>query len=123
MNSSFLAEQVDRIATHDGIVGCALVEAEAGLVWHASGSLTESDQVWEAAVDYWRLHHRQREHFANLGALHAAVMYHDQGVLTIFPCCDEPQVLLVALGVHRGVDWNQWHQRARRLGRVIRDNL
>jgi hypothetical protein len=120
MDSARLTAEVDRMATQTGIVGCALVDADTGLVWHAAGSMKQSDSVWEAAVDYWRLHDRQKLHFEKLGALRAAVMYHNGGVLAIFPCCEDPEVLLVAMGLHKSVDWHQWQQRVRELGDLVR---
>lgn len=119
MNSQRLAQEVARMAAQPGIVGCALVDAGTGLIWHASGGGPEAERVWEAAIDYWRLHDRQKLNFAGLGALGAAVMYHAGGVLAVLPCCSAPEVLLVSHGQHRNVDWGLWQRMARELGAHI----
>jgi len=119
MNLPQIDAELDRMAAHPGIVGCALVDAQTGLVWASRGGATHATHVWEAAVDYWRLHDRQKLHFAGLGTLGAAVMYHTGGVLAVFPCCTDPNVLLVAHGEHRGVDWIALQRMARELGDLL----
>lgn len=110
--------ELSRMAASPGIGACALVEADNGLVWLSAGAPHDAS-VWEAAVDYWRLHQRQQAHFAELGALGAAVMYHARGVLAILPCCPDPNLLLVARGAHGGVDWIDWQRRGRALGAAL----
>jgi len=119
MNLPQIDAELDRMAAHPGIVGCALVDAQTGLVWTSRGGDAQATHVWEAAVDYWRLHDRQKLHFAGLGTLGAAVMYHTGGVLAVFPCCTDPNVLLVAHGEHRGVDWIALQRMARELGDLL----
>ncbi|NKI97158.1 hypothetical protein [Rhizobacter sp. SG703] len=119
MNLPLVIAEMGRMAGQPGILGCALVDASTGLVWHASAGTPGSERVWEAAVDYWRLHDRQKLHFAGLGTLAAAVMYHANGVLAVFPCSSEPDLLLVAHGRHRGVDWLAWQCMVRTLGRLL----
>ncbi len=120
MNSAAIAAKLDAIAAQPGLIACALVDAGTGIVWHASSSSPNADQLWEAAVDYWRLHDRQKMHFAGLGALGAAVMYHVGGVLAVFPCCTDPDLLFVAHGQHNNVDWIAQQRMARSLGELIR---
>lgn len=117
MNATRVGAGLDRMAAHPGIVGCALVDAQTGLVWDSRAGTAH---LWEAAVDYWRLHDRQKLHFAGLGTLGAAVMYHTGGVLAVLPCCSDPDVLLVAQGAHRGVDWIALQRMARALGDLLR---
>lgn len=120
MNTEGLGVELERLAAQPGIQGCALVDAGTGMIWLASAQRQIGEQVWEAAVDYWRLHRRQEPLFAAIGGLRAAVMYHDAGVLSVFPCGTDPEVLLISVGVHRGVDWAAWQARVRDLGRWIR---
>ncbi|MBW8831346.1 MAG: hypothetical protein JF606_18370 [Burkholderiales bacterium] len=122
MNSHQLSSELDIIAAQPSIIGCALVDASTGLVWHARGGVPKAELIWEAAVDYWRLHDRQKLHFAGLGALGAAVMYHTLGVLAVFPCCSDPDVLLVSHGQHQGVDWIALQRKARALGDLLRSS-
>jgi hypothetical protein len=119
MNSTQVGAELDRMAAHPGIVGCALVDAHTGLVWDSRAGAVNAQHMWEAAVDYWRLHDRQKLHFAGLGTLGAAVMYHSGGVLAVFPCCSDPDVLFVAHGQHHGVDWIALQRMARKLGESL----
>jgi hypothetical protein len=120
MNSASISAELDRIAAQPGVIGCALVDASTGLVWHASSSSPNAERVWEAAVDYWRLHDRQKTNFEGLGALGAAVMYHVGGVLAVLPCCMERDVLFVSHGENRTVDWSAQQRMVRALGELVR---
>lgn len=100
--------------------GCALVEAESGLIWERIGADPEFDALWEASADYWRMHGRLRGHFDLLGELGAAVMYHRRGILAIMPCMTQPEVLVVCVGENGKIDWGRWQQRIRELGTMIK---
>ncbi|HET7863156.1 MAG TPA: hypothetical protein VFL86_02015 [Burkholderiaceae bacterium] len=118
MKTQLISGELDRMATLDGIRSCALVEAPSGLVWHATAHAGR-EHLWEAAIDYWRLHQRQRVHFKALGDLHAAVMYHRHEVLAVLPCTREPELLVVCVATHAGVDWRVWQKLVRELaGRI-----
>lgn len=119
MNQQLMAREMERIAAESKVYGLALVDAGAGLVWHASGELAKTDGLSEAAVDYWRLHDRQHTHFASLGPLGAAVMYHQCGVLAVLPCCLEPKLLMVAQAPHSGIDWVDLQRQSRALGQRL----
>lgn len=114
MKAQLISGELDRMATLDGIRACALVEAPSGLVWHATARQGR-EHLWEAAIDYWRLHQRQRVHFQTLGDLHAAVMYHRHEVLAVLPCMREPELLVVCVATHTGVDWLAWQKLVRAL--------
>lgn len=108
----------------EGVQACALVEAHSGLVWHRCGEQPPEDQLlWEAAIDYWRLHERSSRHFASLGPLEAAALHHRQGVLAIFPCRHDTELLMVCRANHRGVDWRGWQQQIRRFAADLRQWL
>ena len=114
-----VADELERLSTEPGIEGCALVDAATGLIWHRSGSMPDSDDLWEAAVDYWRLHQRLHLHFQALGSLRIAAMYHTKGLLAVIPCCRDPELLIVAQGRHNNVDWLAWQRRVRALGEMV----
>jgi len=110
------------LQSHIGVIGCALVDATSGLVWHRRPDRM-FDGVWEASVDHWRLHGRLGLHFEALGELGAIVTYHRDAMLSIIPCLREPDVLLVCLAEHGKVDWIRWQRDARQLGALIRSAL
>jgi hypothetical protein len=83
---------------------------------HATGGGAVAQLLWEAAIDYWRLHRRMSTHFEALGDLGAAVMYHVHAILVILPCAEQGGLLVVCIASHRSVQWRQWQQRIRELG-------
>lgn len=107
-----------------GVTGCALVDGSSGLVWHRCGDATlNGDPLWEAAIDYWRLHGRLRQHFSSQGELGAVVLHHRNGVLAILPCLRDPDLLVVCRAEHGAVDWRAWQHRIGSLGRALRHEL
>lgn len=119
MNRQALTAAMAELASLEGLQGCALVEAGSGLVWASYGDLADAASLWEAAVDYWRLHERNRGHFEALGELRAAVMYHAAAILTVMRCSPEHELLLVAAGRYEAVDW----RRLQLLNRALRDRI
>ena len=55
MKEKRLREAVESMAAMPGLEGCALVEIEAGMVWHHAGHIDGVQTFAEAASDYWRL--------------------------------------------------------------------
>jgi len=119
MNQQAIESALSALAQRPGIHGCALVEAASGLVWSAQGRLADEASLWEAGAEYWRLHGRHQAHFDRLGPLGAAVMYHREGVLAAFRCASDPELLLVAVGDHQGVDWIAMQREGREIGRLL----
>lgn len=116
MKKHIVEEGLNELAAAPGVRGCALVDSESGLVLHAVGSWPGEQPLWEAAIDYWRLHQRMSVHFAGLGDLGAAVMYHFGGVLAILPCSATGELLVVCVAENKSVDWSSWQRNVRRLG-------
>ena len=112
----------DMCAKHPGIRGCALVDASSGLVWYEVMAMPHTG-LWEAAVDYWRLHARLSQHFELMGELGGVAAHHRGGMLTLLPCLRDPDVVLVSLADHRTVDWMSWQRHARQLGEAIQAAL
>jgi predicted regulator of Ras-like GTPase activity (Roadblock/LC7/MglB family) len=110
---------LDLVRDFPGVMGCALVEADTGLVWHSVGDLPDKERLWEASANYWQLHGRSHEHFAVLGGLGAAVLYHRRGSLAIIPCLPDPALLAVCVGEPGRVNWQAWQQGVRALAGVL----
>ena len=60
--------------------------------------------------------------FTELGPLRAAVMHHASGLLAILPCSSEPELLLVAHGAQKDVDWRAWQQQVRQIAQLIEND-
>lgn len=116
MTASTLDESMQAIARRPGIEGCGLVDMSAGFLWASAGQRAGEHALWEAAVEFWRLHQRNAQHFVGLGPLGAAVTYYANAVLAVMRCCEDPDVLLVVVGAPRSVDWIETQRLARQLG-------
>lgn len=119
LSAQELADAVAGLAGTPGLRGCALVDAGAGLVWSVHGELADRSGLWEAATDFWRLQMRNAHHFADLGAFGAAVMHHTEGMLAVFECSRDPDLLFVAVGRQGGVDWVRLQLDVRQFGRLL----
>lgn len=122
ISSQTLAELVAQLAGLRGLRGCALVEAANGLVWTSQGELAGNAALWEAATDFWRLQRRNEAHFTGLGEFCAVVTYHREGMLAVFRCCADPDLLFVAVGRHGTVDWLQLQRKAADIGHIVGAN-
>lgn len=108
-------EQMDRLP---GLQGCALVEIDTGMVWHAAGDSEDVQKIAEASSDYWRLYQRQRAHFEHLGELQAQVMMHREVRITMLPCGQG--MLLIALSrEHDRVNWAELQSQAQGLRQLV----
>jgi hypothetical protein len=119
MNEKIIQEELASLAAEPGVQACALVEASSGFVWHAAGHVTVAAPLWEAAIDYWRLHRRMSGHFSALGELGAAVMYHQLAMLVVLPCATQEELLVVCIASHQSVAWRPWQQRVVQMGQRI----
>lgn len=118
MKQKRLRDTVDAMATMAGVEGCALVEIEAGMVWHHAGRIDGVQTMAEAASDYWRLYKRLAGQFNDLGQLQASLLVHSNGRLTLLPCGQG--MLLVALTrQNAGTDWAAWQARTRELAQLV----
>lgn len=118
MKSRQLREALESMASVQGLEGCALVEIEAGMVWHHAGHIEGVATFAEAASDYWRLYQRLSGQFKDLGELRASVMMHAQGRITLLPC--GTGMLLVTLTRQTAnIDWAVWQEKTRELARLV----
>ncbi|ARU06074.1 hypothetical protein CCO03_16625 [Comamonas serinivorans] len=116
--NSLLVSHLTEMAELPGVMGCALVEVETGMVWHSAGQIPELTALAEAASDYWRLYRRLHTNFEQVGKLRACVMMHDAGRITLLPCGSG--VLLVTVSLQEAqVDWKAWQSRTRQLASVV----
>ncbi|WP_028601599.1 hypothetical protein [Ottowia thiooxydans] len=118
MTEKALRTALESMAAMQGVEGCALVEIEAGMVWHHVGHIEGVQTFAEAASDYWRLYQRLSHQFEGLGDLRASVMMHAYGRITLLPC--GVGVLLVMLTRDKsGTDWTKVQTKAKELALVV----
>lgn len=108
-------QRLEALSSFAGVKGCSLVDSGSGLVIDSAGEFPDVEQLSEAAVEFWRIHARQRQNFAALGNLNLIMMSFQDGwlALTAFP--DDPSLLLVAVTQPQSVDWQGWLKQARTL--------
>jgi hypothetical protein len=119
MNENLIRVELTSLATSQGVRACALVDSSSGLVLQTAGDPTIEQHLWEAAVDYWRVHFRVQGHIANIGRLHAITTYYSQGVMVLLPCHTQNDLILIFLGAHKGVDWLALQKKVRALDLII----
>ncbi|MCA0324944.1 MAG: hypothetical protein LCH89_04985 [Proteobacteria bacterium] len=113
-----LREALDAMGAITGLEGCALVEIDAGMVWHHAGRIEGMQTFAEAASDYWRLHRRLAGQFQDLGDLRASVLMHSRGRLAMLPC--GTGMLLVTLTRQTAdLDWAAWQRKAQELAVLV----
>lgn len=118
MNAEGLQKALEQMARLPGLQGCALVEVDTGMVWHAAGGIEDLHKTAEVSSDYWRLYQRQRSHFAALGELQAQVMMHREVRITLLPCGQG--MLLIALSREQDrVDWAALQSQAQGLKQLV----
>jgi hypothetical protein len=103
------------LAGYPGIHGCALVDAETGMVWHHAGPGLPMEQLGEAAIEFWRVPIRLTRHFQAMGALQSAAYSFENQVIALFPCAQRPMLVLVCVAAKGAIDWRRWGEGVTRL--------
>jgi hypothetical protein len=122
-NSSDVISQLQTLADFPGIDGCALVETDTGMAWHVAGHYPELERIGEAAIEFWRIQHRLSAHLTTLGPLKSAAYSFSNRVVALFPCCDEPGLVLVCVAAKGPVAWPAWGQRVEAFRQVVAQSL
>ncbi len=118
MKEKILRQELSSMAGLTGVEGCALVEVDTGMVWHAAGQSEKMQILSEAASDYWRLYKRLNAHFADLGEMRASVFMHVHSRITLMPCGKD--MLLVALTREKTpVNWTEWQSKTKQLADLV----
>lgn len=123
LDKDTLSRVVAEVARRPGVRGCALVDTTACMVWAAHGDLADRLSLWEAAADHWRVHERNHRHFESLGRFGAVVAYHSEGVMVVFRCAEDPDLLFMAVGDQRAVDWRALQRAGLQVGQFVAGNL
>lgn len=119
MNEAAIKQSLADMAARKGFLVAALVELDAGMVWHAEGLEPLRDVVVSSVSDYWRLYRRSQSSYEALGPLNAAMLFHKAGRVTVCEC--GPDMLLVVITELRNeIDWTRWKQDHARLMGLIK---
>lgn len=113
MKDDAFQQALDAMAALHGCVGCALADAETGMVWLHAGPADFIPRA-EAATDYWRLCLRHHAPFEALGGLRAQVSIHQASRLTLVACGSGLLLVCQSQEPDR-VDWQAWRAQVGRL--------
>lgn len=114
---------VGQLAAFPAVQGCALVEADSGMVWYHAGSLPDIESTGEAGVEFWRVQSRLSGNFNALGGLQSAAYSYARHVVALFPCSDKPALVLVCIAQKDGMDWSGWGKQVPGLKRALAESL
>ena len=107
-NTTQITARLQKLAAFPAIDGCALVEVDTGMAWHVAGNYPELERVGEAAIEFWRIQNRLSEHLGALGPLKSAAYSFANRVVALFPCLDNPALVLVCVAAKGPVAWAAW---------------
>ena len=122
MNTLLTEAVINDLAGFPGMDGCALVETDTGMTWFHAGNTADIDRVAEAAIEFWRIQMRLSEHFTAMGPLQSAAYSFSQRVVALFPCSEQPPLVLVCIAHKTNVSWAEWGQRVAKLKHVLRQS-
>lgn len=105
-----IAASLESLSSFAGITGCALVEAETGMVWHHTSKLIDMERVGEAAVEFWRTQRRIASQLQAVGDLKFANFKYTNKVIALVPCDEARGLILVCMADSQGIAWNDWIQ-------------
>ena len=120
---SDIAAIVERLAAFKDIDGCALVDSHTGMVWHFAGQLPQIESIAEAAVEFWRIQGRLSSRLATLGPLQSLACSFSNRVVALFPCCEEPSLILVCIAAKGPVAWGTFGAGAAQLRQTLANQL
>lgn len=118
-NTPQVVASLQALADFPGIDGCALVETATGMAWHVAGNYPDLERIGEAAIEFWRIQHRLSAHLTTLGALKSAAYSFSNRVVALFPCSEEPGLVLVCVADKGHVAWQPWGDKVQVLRQLL----
>lgn len=119
MNYQLIEAELNSIATTSGIIACALVAVDTGMIYFSSSSQDQFIVMAEGARDYWALHHKNGQIFDAMGNLNNIFVQHERGILRVQLCGET--MLLITLAKLGKTDWTQWPSVIGNLHTLIKD--
>lgn len=128
MNYQDIEQELSSLAKTPGVIACALVAIDTGMIYLSSSNNSpsknpfEKDEfeiIAEGARDYWVLHQKNGNVFESLGPLANIVVRHKRGLLSIRACGHT--MLLIAIAKIKEVNWKQWPTQVNQLCSLIEE--
>ncbi|RYY04697.1 MAG: hypothetical protein EOO53_02520 [Gammaproteobacteria bacterium] len=120
MNFQLVKEELDLVAKTSGVIACALVEADTGMIYLSTSKSIKFEVIAEGARDYWSLHNKNGNIFDEMGTLNSILIQHSKGLLTIQPCGEK--TILITLAKLKKMDWKAWPKVIQPLRELIDDS-
>ena len=119
MNYQDIERELHQLATTPGIIACALVAIDTGMIYLSSSNKEQFDIIAEGARDYWVLHQKNGNVFEALGPVSNIVVRHKRGLLSIRGCGQT--MLLISIAKIKEVDWDEWPERVAQLCNLVKE--
>lgn len=120
MSHTLVQAAIERLAAFPSVQGCALVDADTGMVWYSAGRLPSIERLGEASVEFWRVRLRQSAYFEELGPLESAAHSFARQVIALFPCSHVPALIAVCVADKAGMAWGPWGTQLAEFKQVLR---
>ncbi len=111
---------LEKLSSFPNVLGCALVEADTGMVWHHAGQLADMESIGEAAIEFWRTQNKVASQLGILGELKFASYNYAQSILGLIPCDPNRKLVLVCLAQRPGMVWPEWMREIPALREAVR---
>lgn len=111
---------VHDLAQFPGVVGCALVETDSGMVWYHAGTVPDVDRIAEASIEFWRTPIRLSSSFSSMGSLQSTAYSFSKRVVSLFPCSDQPPLVLICIAQKGKVMWSEWGLEVQALKKALK---
>ena len=118
-SSAAIHAHLQILAGYPGIDGCALVETATGMAWHFAGASPEIERIGEAAIEFWRIKDRLATQLTTLGGLQSAAYSFSNRVVALFPCSDDPGLVLVCIAAKGDMAWGPWGLQVEALRKLL----
>ncbi len=119
MNYQAIEQELNVLAKTPGIIACALVAIDTGMVYLQTYTDQPLDHIAEGSRDYWVLHTKNGNVFDTLGPITSIAVSHRLGLISIRPCGET--MLLICISQHKTVDWKRWPEQVNQLYTLIKE--
>lgn len=118
MNYQEIEKELVNAASTPGIVACAIVAIDTGMIYLSTSHEKKFEVMAECARDYWRLHIKNSDIFMHMGKINNIFIQHQHNMVSIQPCGNT--MILVTQAQLGQVDWNTWPKRIGPLKALIK---
>ena len=120
MNFHDIENELYKVAENAGVIACALVAIDTGMIYLATSKNPDFEIIAEGARDYWTLHFKNGEIFSDMGMVSNIFIQHTNGLLSIQPC--GKNTILITQATLGKIDWTTWGKVIKPLRNLINEH-